>query len=85
MDSPSSYCQHQFDKKKGRNVTYIYSVPHELAFSFTILFVYLLAYMYAGFRNKETEFRKKFYYVTDLHVGGYVELFKMRHIVSAFQ
>jgi len=37
--------QHKFDKRKRRNVTHIYSMPHESGFSLTILFVYLLAYL----------------------------------------
>lgn len=57
-----------WDKRKGRNITHIYTMPHESGFSFTILFVYLLTYLYICFTDKETELRKKFYCVTDLHV-----------------
>ena len=59
--------QHKFDKRKRRNVTHIYSMPHESGLSLTILFVYLLAYL-SVFTGKKTELRNSAMSLPHLYV-----------------
>lgn len=57
---PWTFSLYVFNKRKGRSVIHMCSIPYELRVSFTILFVYLFAYLYVCFTDKETEFSKKF-------------------------